>query len=297
MNLATSHFAMPLGFVLALTTATVVAAALPQGRGAPPADKGRGAAPADKGRGAAAEDDLSSIYFEAADWDKDGMIRFSEAEKSMGVERSEFALFDTDRDGVIVLAEFAKRYLKITERGGVFTAPRAKPDAPRAAKKDGKALLLAYDDDLDGMLTESEVDRALDAARIDDPSPLVIVTTFDRDRSGGIDHGELEEFSSMLHPDPRSSRAKKSMTLAELFDRTKADDARTGSTIGPRRTPGPIPVFQRLDYDRSGGIGLQDLEDLNRPLSSAVRPAVVLATLDTDADGVISREEFATSMR
>lgn len=284
MKFAHTHLAISLAF----TAATVVAAALPQGRGASPADKGRGAAP---------EDDLSTVYFEAADWDKDGTIRFSEAEKSMGTSFSEFALFDTDSDGLIEQSEFTKRYSKTTERGGVFTAPRAKPDAPRKVKKDGKSLLFAYDEDLDGMLDESEVGRALEEARIDDPSPLVIVATFDRDRSGGIESAELEEFASLLHPDPKSSSGKKSMTLVELFDRTETQDARTGNTIGPRRTTGPISVFRRLDYDRSGGIGLQDLEELYRPLRSAVRPAVVLATLDLDGDGVISRDEFDAAMR
>lgn len=278
----------PLAISLAVTTVTVVAAALPQGRGAPPAEKGRGTA---------AEDDLSSVYFETADWDKDGFIRFSEAEKSMGISLSEFALFDADHDGLVVLAEFAKRYQMTAERGGVFSAPRAKPDAPRPAKKDAKSLLLAYDEDLDGMLNESEVARALEEARIDDPSPLVIVTTFDKDRSSGIDGAELEQFASLLHPEARGSGAKKSMSLTELFDRTETEDARTGNTIGPRRTTGPISVFKRLDYDRSGSIGLQDLEELYRPLRSPVRPAVVLATLDTDGDGVISRDEFDASMR
>jgi len=283
VKFAPSHLAI----ALALTIATVAAAASPQGRGAPPAEKGRGAP----------EDDVSSVYFDTADWDGDGLIRFSEAEKSMGIDRAEFALFDADRDGVIVLAEFAQRYQKTTERGGVFAAPRAKPSAARPAKKDAKSLLLAYDGDLDGILDESEVRRALEDARIEDPSPLVILTTFDKDRSSGIDGAELDEFASLLHPESRASSAKKAMTLAELFDHTEVQDSRTGNTIGPRRTVGPISVFTRLDYDRSGAIGLQDLEELHRPLRSAVRPAVVLATLDKDGDGVISREEFDAAMR
>ncbi len=278
-----------------LALSATVVAAIPQGRGggkAPaPAPGSERAAPQD------AEDDLSGFYFRSADWDGDGWIRFGEAEKSMGLDREAYSAFDKDRDGGISAEEFATRYRILVERGGVFTPPRTKPDAPRPVKRDAKALLLAYDTDLDGMLVESEVSRALQDAHISDPSPLVLVATLDKDRSSGIDGAELDELSDLMYPESRPLREKKKLTLDQLFDRTEPRDTRAGSTIGPRRTAGPIPVFRRLDYDRSGAIDLADLEELQRPLRSAVRPAAILATLDLDGDGSISDAEFAAAMR
>lgn len=271
------------GLTLFAVPATVLAA-LPQGRGGgPPAP-------------APAENDLSSFYFKIADWDGDGWIRFSEAEQSLALDRAAFALFDTDRDGVVDELEFVKRYRLVVSRGGVFAPPAAKPEAPRPTKKDAKALLLAYDNDLDGMLVESEVGRALQEARIADPAAPVVLATLDKDRSSGIDGAELDELSNLLFPGSRPKSARKALSLEELFDRTEPNDARAGSTIGPRRTAGPISVYRRLDYDRSGGIDLADLEELQRPMRSAVRPAAVLATLDADGDGAISEAEFAAAM-
>jgi Ca2+-binding EF-hand superfamily protein len=74
-------------------------------------------------------------------------------------------------------------------------------------------------------------------------------------------------------------------------------DEHDGATIGPVRTTGPVSAFTRLDYDRDGVVRLGDLEELQRPWSGSVRPAVVLATLDRDGDGAISPEEFAAAMR
>jgi len=274
-----------------LALSATVLAALPQGRGGGTAPAEGRAAPEDP------EDDLSGFYFAAADWDADGWIRFSEAEKSMGLDFDGFAAFDKDRDGGISDVEFGARYRLLIERGGTFSPPRSRPDAQRAPKRDAKSLLLAYDTDMDGKLAESEVGRALQEARIADPSALVLVATLDKDRSSGIDGSELDEFSDLLYPESRPQRDKKNLTLDQLFDRTEARDSRAGSTIGPRRTAGPIPVFRRLDYDRSGAIDLSDLEELQRPLRSAVRPAAILATLDLDGNGSISAEEFATAMR
>jgi Ca2+-binding EF-hand superfamily protein len=179
----------------------------------------------------------------------------------------------------------------------VFTPPRPKPDAPRVPKRDGKALLATYDADSDGMLSELELTRAMTDAEIQDPTPLVMMTTLDKDRSLGIDGLELDELSRVLFPSRDPTTEKKKLTLVELFDRSIPKDTRAGTTMGPRRTIGPISVFRRLDYDRSGGIELNDLEALQRPLRSIVRPAAILATLDKDGNGTISAAEFAASMQ
>lgn len=275
--------------LLVLAVPATVVAAWPQ-RGGAPADRAKPSEPKP-------EDDLSEVWFHIADWDGDGWIRFSEAEKSLSTDQAQFALFDKDRDGGIDAAEFAARYKLLVDKGGVFPAPRPKPDAPRAVKRDAKALLLAYDADLDSMLVESELMRALDEARVTEPTASVVLATLDKDRSAGIDGKELDALSDVLYPSSATKRAVKAKSLDELFDHSTSNESRAGQTMGPRRTVGPIPVFKRLDYDRSGNVDLYDLESLQRPMKSAVRPAAVLATLDTDRDGVISELEFAAAMR
>lgn len=282
--------------LLAVALSATVVAAFPQrggggGRAPAPAGERAPAAPA------ADQDDLSAVYFEAADWDGDGMLRFSEAEQSLRVDREGFGLFDRDNDGLVTPEEFAARYRRVVERDGVFTAPRPKPAAARAPKRDAKALLAAYDADLDGLLSESELAVAMHDARIDEPTPAELLAALDKDASSGIDGSELDALSDVLSPGAKPSRAKRLLTLDELFDRTDAPNARRDATISPRRTTGPISVYRRLDYDRSGAVDLKDLEELQRPLRSAVRPAAVLATLDADGDGSISASEFEASMR
>lgn len=257
--------------------------------------RGGGAAPAPSSRDAE-DDDLGTFYFRTADWDADGSIRFSEAEQSMGLDLDEFGVYDKDRDGLISESEYSARYRVIVQRGGVFSAPRAKPDAARPTKRDGKALLTAYDSDVDGMLGESELAHAMQEARVEEPTPQVMLATLDKDKSFGVDGAELDELSKFLFPEKGAPSAKKAASIAELFDHPLPKETRSGATMGPQRTVGPISVYRRLDYDRSGGIELNDLEELQRPLRSVVRPAAVFATLDTDGNGSISPEEFAAAM-
>jgi Ca2+-binding EF-hand superfamily protein len=269
-----------------------------RGGGGKPAIPAKQAAPSTGRTGAPTpEDDVSGFFFHSADWDRDGWIRFSEAEKSMGLDLEEFGTYDTDNDGFIDVTEFSKRYRGIVAAGGLFEPPRAKPDAPRPTKRDGKALLAAYDADLDGMLVESELGRAMVDALVADPTALVMLTTLDKDRSSGVDGAELDDLSKVLFPERERPREERARTLAELFDHSEPVDTRSGSTMGPRRTTGPISVFTRLDYDRSGGVELGDLVELQRPLRTVVRPSAILATLDRDRNGSISPAEFAAAMQ
>ncbi len=261
---------------------------VPQERG------GRPAAPAGD---ADAHAELIALYFTTADWDGDGWLRFTEAEKSMDLDRSGFAVYDQDRDGRITREEFTARYRGIVSRGGVFPAPRARPDAEKPRKRTSAELLAAHDIDLDGALSESEVARAQQEARLGDPEASVLVASLDSDRSGGLDGPELDALVHVLYPEARKPAAARAKSLEELFDQVESAPRRVGATISPPRIVGPVPVFRRLDVDRSAGISLQDLRELARPLVSEVRPPVVLATLDADGDGVISPEELRASMR
>jgi Ca2+-binding EF-hand superfamily protein len=264
-----------------------------QGRGG-----GRGGRGGDKPQPAAQpEGDLSHFYFETADWDADGWIYMSEAEKSLGLDKAGFRAFDKDGDGSISPDEFAARYQAVLEKGGVFAPPTPKPDSNRPSRKGPKELMKLHDVDADGMLVESEVSQALSAAKLSEPTAETILATLDKDKSGGLEGAEVEELVRILSPDAPTTKPRKPKTLEQLFGRPEERSTRASATIGPPRITGPVPVYVRLDFDQSGMVGLSDLEELQRPLQSSVRAPAVLATMDANGDGSITALEFAESMR
>ena len=64
----------------------------------------------------------------------------------------------------------------------------------------------------------------------------------------------------------------------------------------PPRIRGPVHHFDRLDITRDGRITTEDLEWLARPAHLEVRFSSVIAILDTDNDGAVSRAEFNAAM-
>ena len=86
-------------------------------------------------------------------------------------------------------------------------------------------------------------------------------------------------------------------SLEALFDQVEPRKRSAEPTPYPQRLRGPVSTFRRLDFDRSGGIGVDDLEALQRPLQIPIRASAVIATLDLNGDGELSLEEFAASMR
>ena len=265
-----------------------------------PALQGRGGG----GRGARgggekpeAEGDLSHFYFEVADWDADGWIYMSEAEKSLGIDKAGFRAFDKDNDGSISPDEFAARYQAVIEKGGVFSPPTPKPETNKPTRKGPRELMRLHDANQDGMLVESEISQALSAAQLAEPTAETILSTLDKDKSGGLEGSEIEELVSIFSPGAKPVTPRKPKTLEQLFGRAEERSTRASATIGPPRITGPVPVYVRLDFDQSGAVGLSDLEELQRPLQSAVRAPAVLATMDANGDGSITALEFAESMR
>ena len=59
---------------------------------------------------------------------------------------------------------------------------------------------------------------------------------------------------------------------------------------------GPVSPFRRLDLDNDGLITLEELERLRRPQTLTVRVAAVLAALDENEDGALSRDELIRAM-
>jgi len=64
----------------------------------------------------------------------------------------------------------------------------------------------------------------------------------------------------------------------------------------PPRIRGPVPHFDRLDITQDGSITVEDLEWLARPSHLEVRLSAVIAILDANDDGAVSREEFNAAM-
>ncbi len=64
----------------------------------------------------------------------------------------------------------------------------------------------------------------------------------------------------------------------------------------PPKILGPTHHFVRLDVTRDDRITIEDLEWLARPAHIEVRLSSVIAILDTDNDGAVSRAEFEAAM-
>lgn len=95
-------------------------------------------------------------------------------------------------------------------------------------------------------------------------------------------------------PEPPSVSAT---TVEELFGRIEERDDGPEALPRPARLVGPVPVFRRLDFDDDGLISVLDLLDLGRPIAHPVRVRALIAILDEDGDGGVSRAEFRRSMQ
>ncbi len=185
-------------------------------------------------------------------------------------------------------------------RGGAFQPPLKKPEVRKAPRREAPELLEKYEETPDGVLDARELKHALSDYEVKEPSVEEIFTTLDRDASKALELVELEALADLLSPKLATTDAAakpKAKSVLELFGRSVPREEREGSVHLPPQIPGPVPVFRRLDLDDDGGIELDDLSALQRPLQLHVRVNAVFATLDTDADGRLSPEELAASMR
>lgn len=271
-----------------------------EGRGATASkgtDDARGTAKKSGGEKSLNDEDLAASYFATCDYDGDGWISYSEAQKSMNVDRATFAVFDVDRDGRITSEEFKKRYDAIVSRGGAFAPPIAKADTRRIPKRTAEELLDAFDRNKDLGLDDAEMTRALDEYGAHGYDAKLMLEKLDKNASKKLEVDELPDFLEILSPTPAQPKKKKFQSIAEMFDKTEVREAKTDATPQPARIQGPVSTFRRLDFDNSGGISVQDLVDLQRPLQLSVRTNAVVATLDTNGDGEISEAEFRAALR
>ncbi len=236
--------------------------------------------------------------FALADHDRGGWVSFEEAAFSMNLDRDGFALFDADRDGRIPFEEFDARYREVIARGGAFPLPRGASKPAAAPTRDAAGLLSAYDRDLNGALSQDELDTLIGDYAVRGMNGALALGQFDGDGSGRLERPEVEYLAAMLAAQRAGEDAgdgdesEPARSLTELFGTQLERPKDLGSVPAPPRIAGPVLPFGRLDLDGSGSIDAADLDRLQFPLTLAVRPATVLATLDRDGDGAISAAEF-----
>jgi EF hand len=293
----------------ALVSATLATGQAPAGGGqilppgpSDPQEGPAGAAPARPLVGQKAkEPEEEALFFEQCDRDKSDWISYSEAKAALGLTRDEFFSFDSDRDGRVTRAEFSRRYREIVARTGGFLAPKVAPEAavnavpPRSAEQ----LRNAFDTDFDGRLSSAEVGALLKVYPIPQLSPELVLTQLDGDSSADLNLAEIEVLATLLDKyrqalGPAGLNPKRAQSVRELFG--KPTERGTNALPEPPLLTGPLPVFERLDLNANGQIDEHDLFDLQYPLTLPVRGSAVLAALDADGDGALSKDEFDRSL-
>lgn len=101
----------------------------------------------------------------------------------------------------------------------------------------------------------------------------------------------------VVAPEPEPEPVAKPMTVIELFGAAEPRPNQEEIVPRPPLIRGPVPVFRRLDLDGNGAISEEDLKELLRPLQVTVRPRAVIASIDTNGDGVVDEGELRASMR
>jgi Ca2+-binding EF-hand superfamily protein len=288
-----------LAAALALLSPLVQQGGAKKGKSAPPPPKSHttiGTADSAAKPPAATELKSPEEYFEACDYNGDGVISFNEANASLALDAASFQVYDADRDGLISLGEFKARYQSILDNGGAFPMPIAKAKSRKPPRRTPAELLAQYDKNDDQALDVREIKAALEDYQIGLLDPEMALDKLDKDGSKRLEIGELEEFANILSPASAAKRVKLAKSIDELFGKKVPREVREDTTLLPPQIVGPVSPFRRLDLDGSGGISAKDLNELQRPVMLSVRINAVVATLDVDHDGVISEKEFWESM-
>jgi len=275
---------------------------------------------------AAERDRYEAECFTTCDYNGDGWIAYREGQCSLLMTRASFAQYDNDSDGRITRDEFGQRYRELLDRTGAFRRPTpegvtitqpTQPDAPLGSPENpvDLAALIAgaaaatpatpetfvgkYDVNIDGRLSADELVTASKALGFEGMPAASIMTTLDLDKSGFVEPPELKSALNALGLLTAAGAAPplpKAKSIEELFGESKSRESYAGSTPRPPYIKGPVRPFRRLDVNDDGFVQLEDLEMLAISAHPRIRPAAVIASLDLNADGQLSKEELAAAL-
>jgi len=242
---------------------------------------------------------LQRPVFMTIDYDHNGWLSYTEARASVGIDRAEFALYDRDRDGRIVLREFVVRYDEIVAQTGAFRVPLPDPRADWSKAPSAAAMRNECDRDADGTLDVDELKTLLERWKRPELEAASVLEKLDGDGDGRLGHGELATLAhladaAILGGD--GARRSGATNVVELFGAVTPNNAAYGATKSVPRVVGPIPHFVRLDLDRDGSLTLAELARLQEGSGMATRAGAVLAALDLNGDNRLTEREFLSGL-
>lgn len=96
---------------------------------------------------------------------------------------------------------------------------------------------------------------------------------------------------------PKEATVVNAQTVSTYFGTHHPRTEDGQGAVLPPQIRGPVHHFVRLDINGDGRITTKDLEALERPLHLNIRFSSVIAVLDRDNDGGVTRSEFYAAMR
>ena len=241
----------------------------------------------------------AAAAFLVADYDASKWISFEEAREALRRDSSGFFTYDVDKDGRITETEYVSRYLSQLDLRGSIPQPLPRAEPVVSPLRDAEQLRNAYDKDADGRLDLTELKAFVEDYGLEGEPAVSNLRKLDIDGSGGLELPEIDKLAKLLETFATSPTANLTAepagSIIELFGTPVERETRT-SIPEPAQIPGPVPSFDRLDQNRDGTVGVDDLNALQFPLVLPVRPESVVAALDLDGDGHLSRAELRASM-
>ncbi len=253
--------------------------------------------------------------FRLADADGSGWISFREAQDSLKLTRSEYRTYDQDADGRLNSAEFKLRYRTILARiGGVRSpdpvAPKPETDsdeppqvfqAPPPKKRPYPApedVLSTYDRDKSRGLDRDELTRLFRDLQMELSADLLAVQ-MDPNESGELELDELGPLALLVGqrlPPSFTSSTTSAVAFEELYRSVIPRRTIDGGQPAPPLIPGPVTHFRRLDLYGDTYIDADDLRELLVPARLEIRSTTVIAAMDTSGDGRLSEAEFERAL-
>lgn len=237
------------------------------------------------------EDGQIQDWFRTCDQNANGWLGYRETEESLRFDRPRFRVFDPDRDGRLTYEEFSDYYLYQIGNTGTFRPPNTTLDFSSPTPRTSYQLRIVFDRDGDRALDLNELQLLLESYERPDLSAAKVLKDLDTNENRTLEDDETSPLPNIVfqialnvEEVPLDERAG---TIDELFG-----ELIESTGVRAPRLLGPVTSFRRLDQDNDGEISVKDLETLLRPSYSALRPGMVLNTLDLNDDGVLDRSEL-----